>query len=85
MFATVFIRVVSPTTLLLIRPIGTVSLPITQEGLWNTASVVIAAMMAALTRSRTVRFIRLVLAVVLPVTQLSLRDASISVRTLELP
>lgn len=72
------------TTFFLIGPIGAVFLAITQEGVWDTARVVVAAPVAALSRTLTVHFIRPVLTVVLPVTHLLQVDASVSMSTLEL-
>lgn len=72
------------TTLFLIGPISAVILAVTQEGVGDTARVVVAAPVAALRQPLTVHFIRPVLTVVLPVTHLLRVDASISMSTLEL-
>lgn len=72
------------TTLLLIRSICAVPLAVAQEALGYAASLVVAELVAAFARLRTVHLIRPVLTVVVAVAHLPPWDAAIPMGALEL-
>ena len=73
------------TTIGLVCAIQAVSLPVTEEGDWEAAGLVIAVVGAALHVRHTLRLIRAVLTLGHAVTHLTVVDALLPMGALELP